>query len=365
MSPGVQSIPAKNGDDRLGVAEDTILVTGATGFLGREIVRQLLSEAERTPRRDVHVLARSTSDRSALLGLAVTWHEGDLCDARSIDAAVFAAVRSASAAGRVAHVVHCGALISYRTADGARARAVNVEGTRALLESARRHGVGRFVFVSSVVTVGHTLRGAILDERAAFNNAGLRVDYVDTKRAAEELVLAAAPELDVVVVNPGVIFGPVDRISNTVRFIREIAVGRTPLAAPPGRISVVGVHDTACGTLLALERGRRGERYLLVESHLGTIELLNEIARRLDARPVRVRIARPIWSLLSACASAVDRIAPIEKLPPQALRTLGVDLCFDAAKARRELGWNPRPFSDVLGETIEHLRSLGLLELTS
>ena len=351
MSSPEQSSARASGADR-----GPVLVTGGTGFLGQEIVRMLRADGV-----EVHVLARATSKQAALAGLGVQWQAGDLCDPDSIDRAVAAGVESARGRGAALRVVHCAALISYRTGDRARARAINVEGTRTLLDSAGRRGCGRLVFVSSVVAVGHSLRGEVLDESAPFNSAPLRVDYVDTKRAAEELVLARAREIDVVVVNPGAIFGPVDRVSNTVRFIREIAVGRPPPFAPPGSISVVGVHDAARGTLRALDRGRRGERYLLVESHLGLRDLLSEMASLVGARPVKRTLPRGAWRALTFAAGAWDSVFAMRATPPQALRMLGVDLRFDAAKARRELDWDPRPLREVLLETVQHMRERGLL----
>jgi dihydroflavonol-4-reductase len=333
-----------------------VLVTGGTGFLGQEIVCLLCASGA-----EVHVLARASADRAALTGLDVHWKVGDLCDELAIDRAVGSSVEEAQARDARLDIVHCAALISYKSGDRARARAVNVAGTRALLDSAKRHDVRRFVYVSSVVTVGHSLRGEVLDERTAFNSARLHVDYVDTKREAEELVLAASRELDGVVVNPGAIFGPVDRVSNTVRFIRQIAAGRPPPFAPPGSISVVGVHDAARGTLSALERGRRGERYLLVESHRSTRELLNEMAALVGGVPVKRSLPRAAWRALTLCAAGWDRVFPMEATPPQALRMLGVDLRFDAAKARAELEWSPRPFREVLLETVAHMRERGWL----
>ena len=334
-----------------------VLVTGATGFLGREIVRVL---AERGA--EVHALAREDSPRGPLNALRVKWHPADLRDEAAVGRALDAVAARARERGVRPQVVHSGALISYRTRDRELARTTNVEGTEILLAAARRTGVGRFLHVSSVVTVGSSRDGQPVDESAPFDLGGLGVDYVDTKRAAEERVLAAARDLDALVVNPGAIFGPVERESNTVRTIRRVAQGRSPPFLPPGSVGVVGVRDVAEGTLLALEKGRRGERYLLVESSLTTRELMATIARILAVPPRGRVLALPAWRTLIAATQAWDRFFPMRYTPPQALTMLGIDLRFDSGKARRELGWNPQPFDVVIRETIEHLRARGELE---
>lgn len=327
-----------------------VLVTGATGFVGSELVRLLLARGV-----EVHAFARERPEQGSLAGLPVSWHLGDLCDARSVDAAV------AAAGGRGLRVVHSGALISYATRDTARARAINVEGTRHVLDACRAHGVARLCFVSSVVAVGPSREGRPLDERAPFSGAGLDCDYMQTKRAAEELVLAAAKELDVVVANPGAVIGPAERKSNTVEFLRQLAAGRRPIAAPPGSIAVVGIGDTAEGILLVLERGRRGERYLLCERCVRTRELFGAMGAALGQPGVRWTIPAWIWPSVVALARVVDRVRPLRLTPPQALVMLGQRLEFDNRKAREELGWRPRPLEEVLAWTISVLRQRGLL----
>lgn len=330
-----------------------VLVTGGTGFLGSAITRRLAARGD-----EVHVLARASSDRSVLDGVAVTWHAGDLTDDASVRAAVRAAAARAAMLGRSAQVVHCGALISYKTADRARQVAANVEGTRSVLAAAAAERIARVLHVSSVVAVGHGRDAGTLDEATEWNNGPLGVDYATTKRQAEELALAAARAgFDVVVVNPGAIFGAWGGHSNTARFLRLAAAGKGPLVAPPGSLGVLGIDDTADGCVLALDRGRRGERYILVESWIRSADLLRLVARITGGRNPLVTLPKASWPLVLAASRLIDRVSPLEGTPPQALAMLAVELRFDARKARAELGWQPAPFEDVLRATV---RGLGL-----
>ncbi len=329
-----------------------VLVTGGTGLIGSELSRALVQRGH-----VVHVLARSTSDRSALDGVPITWHLGQLEDPATLARAVTAVCKS----GERPWVAHCAAVISYRTRDAELLRRMNVEGTRALLEACRRHPIRRLLHMSSVVAVGQTGADEVRDEDLAFNGAALRCGYVDTKRAAEELALESAGELDVVVVSPGAVFGPDAREGNSLRFLRLLARGRLRPFAPPGSLSVVGVEDVAAGCALALERGRRGRRYLLVESVHSGLELCALAAEALGAKAPRWNAPRAVWDALVVCAGTVDRVRPLDFLTPQSLRMLGAHFRFHAERARSELGWSPRPFAEVLRRTVAELKARGRL----
>ena len=329
-----------------------VLITGGTGFVGSELARELDRRGH-----DVHVFARGSSERALLDDAQITWHEGDLCDA----AAVERAVARVSAGEAEPWIVHSGAVISYRTRDAELQRAVNIGGTRNVVEACRRQRVGRLLHISSVVAVGHSPDALPRDEQLDYNGAGLGCDYMDTKRAAEELVLGAARDLDLVVVNPGAIFGPGHSGPNTVQFVRSVARGRTGPFAPPGTLSVVGRGDVVSGCLLALERGEPGRRYLLCESVWSFLDLFRLTARELGVRSPRWRLAPRPWRWLRAAASVPDRFLDLSPATPQALGMLGVHFSFDARRAREELGWRPRPFEGVLRETIAWLRESSLL----
>jgi len=333
-----------------------VLVTGGTGFLGQSLVRELAQNG-----RPVHVLCRATSDRSALDGLDVHWHEGDLTQPASVHAAARAVAESCDAFGPGsrprADMIHAAAVISYHAADAALQRQVNVEGTRTALAAARRYGFRRVVHVSSVVTVGHAREGHALDEEARFNSGSLGVDYVDTKRQAEAVALELNGETEVVVVNPGVVFGRASCPSNTSRFLLSIWRGEGGPLAPPGGVSVVGVEDVARGISLALERGTAGRRYILAESYLPAFDLFQKAARAFDVPAVRAAVPRQLWPAVVAGGRLVGRVRRAKLATPQALKLLGLQFRFTSERARSELGWEPQSFDRVLWETVQHIRA--------
>ncbi len=324
-----------------------VLLSGATGFLGAEIARKLAARGHA-----VHALARPNAERAALAGLDVHWHAGDLCDPVSIERA-FASV---CAVDERPWIVHAGALISYQSRDSALAREVNIEGTRHMLDAALRHPVGRLLHVSSVVAVGPAQRGETLDEDSAYHGDELRCDYMTTKRRAEELALEAATKLDLVVVNPGAIFGASERSSNTQRVVHMIERGHTGplpvLLAPPGLQSVVGLDDCAEGCVLALDSGRRGRRYLLVESVWSHRDLIAMVAKKCGRR-APLAIPRWIWSFAEAGSTLLDGRVKSEFFTPQTLRLARVRFSASGDRARRELGWRPRSFEQVIDEMLE------------
>lgn len=326
-------------------APRSVLVTGATGFVGRRLVSLLRSRG-----RTVHALARAGSDTSGEALREVRWHRGDLCDGASLEAAC-----AAVAAEGPWDLVHCAALVSYRARDRRAQREINVEGTRRVLLAARRHRVGRLVHVGSIVAVGHATPGRLAHEDMAWNAGDLGVAYVDTKRAAEELVLEASEELDAVIVDPGAIFGPGPEHSNSVHFLRELAAGKRLPFAPPGAVGVVGVEDTAEGTVLALERGKRGRRYLLVERNLRLVELLGAVLALLG-RPAPKRVApKAAWRAFGGLLAALETAVDLRRVTAQSVRMLGADWRADARRAREELGWRPRSFDEVLRATLAAL----------
>ena len=332
---------------------NAILITGGTGFLGQYLVRDFLEAGYR-----VAVLCRKSSPRHVLAGLDVEFFEGDLTEARGLDKALQAARERLGAFD----VIHNAALISYRRVDEGALHEVNVEGVRRVLEACERVGVSKLVHVSSIVAVGHSPGGQAIDEDAPFHSRDLPVAYVQTKRAGEELALAAPKALDVRVVNPGAIFGPVDEGSNSARFLQGMAQGKLGRWAPPGGMAVVGVWDCARGVRLAYERGRDRRRYLLTESYVNSRELFAVVGQTILGRdPVRARLPRWMWGALRGLVSAVSLVREPVMTTPQAMRMLSVEFHGLGDRARAELGWLPQPFPEVMERTVRELRERGLL----
>ncbi len=332
-----------------------ICITGGTGFLGRFLVRDFLAAGYA-----VHVICRQTSDRSALDGCDVRFHVADLGDRAGLVQA-FESAR-ATAAGAPIWLVHNAALISYAKADRRALVEANVEGVRNVLQAAQAAQVERVVHVSSIVTIGFAEGGVPCTEDHGFNGAGLGVTYVDTKRRGEEVALQAPPGLQVRVVNPGAIFGPVQENSNSARFLQGMAQGQIGSLAPPGGMAVVGVRDCARGVRLALEKGRAGRRYGLTESYLSSRQLFAAVGQRLVGRdPVRGVLPRWLWASMGWGLSLVSLVREPKLTSPQAMRMLGVAFDMDSQRARGELGWQPRPFGEVLDWTISEMRAMGIL----
>ena len=330
-----------------------ICITGGTGFLGRFLVRDF-TEAGYV----VHVICRSTSDRSVLDGCEVHFHVADLSDPAGLTRALESAQSLAQSAP--VWLVHNAALISYATCDRNALEQANVEGVRNILKASLSAGVVRVVHVSSIVAIGFAEGGVPRLESDPFNAACLNVGYVDSKQRGERLALEAPSELQVRVVNPGAVFGPVQENSNSARFLQGMSQGKIGLLAPPGGMAVVGVRDCARGVRLALELGQAGRRYGLTEGYLSSRQLFAAVGQRLAGRdPVKAVIPKWLWRTAGWGLSMVSILREPKLTSPQAMRMLGVAFDTDSQRARTELGWQPRPLGEVLDWTIREMRRLG------
>lgn len=339
-----------NAAESIGFAPDRakVVLTGATGFLGSAIARVLVARGHA-----VSALVRDGTPRDVLAGVPVQFVPGDLTDAASIARAM----QGCTAA------IHCAADYRIWVPDPARMFAVNVEGTRAVMQAALAAGLSRVVHVSSVATLKPRADGAPATEADAARPEEAIGPYKRSKTEAERVVEAMVRDrgLPAVIVNPSTPIGPRDRRPTpTGRVILEAARGKMPAYVDTG-LNLVHVDDCAAGCVAALTAGASGERHILGGHDVPLGVLLAHIAGQFG-RGAPVRLPRaPLWPLALG-AEAVARITGREPmLTLDGLRMAGHHMYFSAAKAERVLGHRARPWQDAVGDAIAWFRVQGML----
>jgi dihydroflavonol-4-reductase len=324
----------------------TVCVTGGTGFLGYHLVQQLLPLGAQ-----VRVFALRPSGAHPLLRLdRVEAEFGDVCDP--------AAVRRAVAG--CAAVFHTAGTVAAWGPSLRRMHAVHVDGTANVLAAADRDAA--VVHTSSVVAVGAAKGGRPCTEDDPFDLDGLRVDYVQAKRAAEQVALtSAAGGRRVVVTNPGYLVGPEDHEGSVMgRLCRRFWRGRVPLA-PPGGFCLADVRDVARGHLLAAEHGRPGRRYILGGENRTFRGFLRELARAAGRRP-RGLGQLPGWAMfaLAALGEGLARLTGKEPYPSFQHARLNAYRWFASSdRAEGELGYRSRPLRECLADAYRWHRADG------
>ena len=324
----------------------TTLLTGATGFVGSAVARALLARGHR-----VRALARPGGDRRNLAGLEVEIAEGDLSDAGSL----------ARAVAGCRFVLHVAADYRIWVPDPAAMLRANVDGTVALMRAAHAAGVERIVHCSSVAALGLTGDGSPGDEDTPVSEETVVGVYKKSKFRGEQAVLRLVREEGVpaVIVNPAAPIGPRDiKPTPTGRMIADAAAGRMPAYVDTG-LCVVHVDDVAEGHLLALERGRIGERYILGGENLSLRDLLGLVARAAGRRPPRIALPTGLlWPVALAC-EGLARFGITPLVTRDHLRMARKRMYFSHAKAARELGFAPRPAAAAVADAVAWFRAHG------
>jgi dihydroflavonol-4-reductase len=330
------------------MADSAVLVTGASGFIGSAVVRHLVTEGFA-----VRALVRPGSRRDHLTMLGVDIFEGSINDA--------AAVRAALASCR--YVIHVAADYRLWARDPGEIFTTNVDGTRVVMEEARKSGIERIVHTSSVATVEPRRDGAPADEGALMSERSASGAYQRSKIMAEALVREMTVHgLPAVIVNPATTIGPHDvRPTPTGRIIIAAATGRIPAFVDTG-LNLVHVDDVARGHVAALRRGRIGERYILGGDNVLFARMLADIATLAGRRAPRLRI--PWYAALPVAwaAEAASRITGQEPLATlEGVRHARDRMFFSTAKAEQELGIRARPYTEALADAFTWFRNAGYL----
>lgn len=311
-----------------------IAVTGGTGFLGYHLIPELLRSGY-----GVRLLLRKPGNP----------HQG--AEAVVVDfnneQAIAKALEGADA------VIHAAGLVSYDRNQQSKMYDTHVVLTRRMIDAARAAGIGRFVHVSSIVTLG--ARPVPVDEGADYNAAFLRLAYWDTKTEAEKIALSAnAPGFEVVSVNPGSLLGKGEKNGQLLPFLKKLAASERPIL-PDGGSDFLDCADAARGTVAALIKGQPGSRYVLGAENL-TYAQFHAKLRGAFGKSSRPRVV-PRW-LLGSVAKSLELFESLTgiDLPvnsPRLRRVNGVYMFHDISKARRELGYNPGPIEPALRLMLE------------
>jgi dihydroflavonol-4-reductase len=324
------------------------LVTGATGFVGAAVARAL-------GRADwqLRALVRANSDRRNLQGLAVDVVTGDLGDPDSLRRALTG----------VDALFHVAADYRLGARDPRQLYAVNVEGTRNILRAAQASGVSRVVYTSSVATIGLPADGSPGSETTAAGLKDMIGHYKRSKFQAEQVALEAARGgQPVVIVNPSTPIGPGDvKPTPTGQLVLDAAAGRMPAYVDTG-LNIVHVDDVAAGHLLAFERGRVGERYILGGEDLMLRDILALIAPLVGRRPPRIRLPyAAVLPLAYAAEFAARLTGGSTRITVEGVRMARKRMFFSSAKAVRELGYHWRPPARAFEDAVAWLRDQGLI----
>jgi dihydroflavonol-4-reductase len=311
-------------------------VTGATGFLGAHVARVLAEQGA-----ELRLLVRSTSDLRNIEGLTADRVTGDLRSAASLEKAV-------SGCDVVFHVA-----ADYRlwVRDPEQMYRSNVEGTRALLEAARKNGVRRVVYTSSVATMGFTSNGHVADEESPVALAHMIGHYKRSKFMAEQVATERGRSgQDVVIVNPSTPIGEMDiKPTPTGRIVVDFLKRKFPAYVDTG-LNLVDATECARGHILALEKGRSGERYILGGENLTLKQILDKLAAITGLPSPKVKV--PYFMALAT--GVVDELVTgrLRGQEPRAtidaVRMGRKKMFVSSGKAERELGWSIMPVDGAL-----------------
>src|SRR5580765_385401 len=322
------------------------LVTGGTGFVGAHVVRALLARG-----RAVRCLVRSTSNLANLAGLDVEIVAGDVTDSSSVSRAM---------AG-VDHLYHVAADYRLYTKDPRALHAVNVAGTDNVLRVASYAGVRRIVHTSSVGALGLSSNGTPGDETTPVTLDSMIGHYKRSKFEAERVAESwAARGLPVVIVNPSTPVGEYDvKPTPTGQMIVDFLNRRMPAYVETG-LNLVDARDVAAGHLLAADRGKIGEKYILGNRNMSLKEILDTLSRLTGLPSPSLRL--PHWIPLAAAAAdtfAARWTGRVPRVPLEAVRMSRHRMFFDAGKAVRELGLPQTPVEDALARAVAWFRDNG------
>ena len=320
----------------------TACVTGATGFVGGHVARVLAERGD-----SVRITYRDAARLEGLAGLELETIKADVLDR----GAVRRAVRGCEL------VFHAAGYVNSRPAD--RVWRINALSPRVVVEAAAAEGVRRVVLTSTVGAIGNAPEGEVADEGHVYRPGGPGMVYADSKHEGELEALAAGARhgTEVVIVNPSYVLGvPVDRSKlgeTSTRTVANYLLGRLP-GIVDGSTNIVDVEDVAAGHLLAAERGKPGERYILGGYNVTWVDLIDRVAAQSGVHHPLFVLPRDV----AALARVQDELGIPGPVAPEALMLMAQNWRYSSRRAKTELGYKTRPLDRTLADTIAWCKEL-------
>jgi dihydroflavonol-4-reductase len=315
------------------------LVTGATGHIGNVLVRNLLARGQK-----VRAMLFPGEDPSPLHGLDVERVDADVLDFQSLLAA-FQDIEVA---------YHLAGIITIMPGINQQVQAVNVMGTRNVIQAARLSGVRRLVYTSSIHALSRIPHGTTIDESVPFDPQHAISAYDHSKaQASLEVLEAVRGGLNAVIACPTGVIGPYDYRGSEMGQLILDCVDRKPMFYVDGAYDFVDVRDVAQGLALTAERGRTGESYILSGERLSVLGMMKTVQEVIGKRLLTLKVPMQLAHFSARFTPLYYRLTRTKpRFTPYSLETITSNSVISHAKARRELGYSPRPLAETLADTV-------------
>ncbi|MCB0494749.1 MAG: SDR family NAD(P)-dependent oxidoreductase [Cyclobacteriaceae bacterium] len=322
-----------------------ILVTGATGIVGMQVVRDLVEKGY-----TVRAIRRKSSNVSWLADIdeKIEWIEADVVDLPSLEKAF----------KEVTHVIHCAAVVSFDNSNDQLMKKVNIEGTQNMLALSQKHFVKKFIHISSVAAIGRSSNNAFITEETKWTQSSLNTAYAVSKYQSELEVWRAQEEgLSTVILNPSVVIGPGPWINSSLNLFKHVKDGN-PIY-PVGSVNCVDVRDISLAALKLIESPIEAERFVLNSEMITYKEFFELIAKAMNKKAPRFKINPSLAIFAASILKPLKLLGVKTNITKEAVVLSQLNTMFSSEKAERILGIKFKPVQESVNWAYQQILSKG------